>query len=198
MKLNWAERWVVNNPIRVFQQKIEIKWLKKKRPLKVGATVLEIGCGRGAGAKLIFQAFQPAKLHAQDLDIEMIQKAKQYLSAGDSNIISLSVGNSVQIPFKDRSMDAVFAFGVLHHVPDWQAALSEIERVLKPGGVFFIEDLYPSLYQNFITKHILLHPRHNRFDRSDLRRALAEQKMPLQKNFEFQKLWILGVAVKES
>ena len=27
MKLNWAERWVVNNPVRVFQQQIEIKWL---------------------------------------------------------------------------------------------------------------------------------------------------------------------------
>ena len=57
MKLNWAERWVVNNPTRVFQQHLEIKWLQQMMPLKAGTTVLEVGCGRGAGARLIQKAF---------------------------------------------------------------------------------------------------------------------------------------------
>lgn len=197
MKLNWAERWVVNNPSRVFQQKIEIGWLKKKMPLEPGAIVLEIGCGRGAGAKLIHQAFQPASLHAQDLDISMVQKAKQYLGVEDSGVVSISVADAVQIPFKDRSMDAVFDFGVLHHIPDWHAALSEIKRVLKPNGVFYIEELYPALYQNFITRHILLHPSKNRFNSHDLHTALAGLNMPLTALFEFSKFWMLGVAVKQ-
>ena len=196
MKLNWAERWVVNNPSRVFQQRIEIGWLKKKMPLKPGAVVLEIGCGRGAGARLIHQAFDPARMHAQDLDIEMIQKARRYLGIEYQKDISLSVADSVQIPFKNRSVDAVFDFGVLHHVPDWQAALSEIRRILKPGGIFYIEELYPALYQNFITKHILLHPTENRFRSADFRSALADRGMLLQVSFEVPGMWLLGVAVK--
>ena len=80
MKLNWAERWVVNNPVRVFQQQIEVKWLKRMMPLAPGATALEMGCGRGAGAKLILRVFQPGRLHIQDLDSEMILKANDYLS----------------------------------------------------------------------------------------------------------------------
>jgi trans-aconitate methyltransferase len=79
MKLNWAERWVVNNPIRVFQQHIEIKWLQHMMPLNTEATILEVGCGRGAGAKLIHRAFKPSRLHILDLDIKMIQGAKTYL-----------------------------------------------------------------------------------------------------------------------
>ena len=198
MKLNWAERWVVNNPSRVIQQSIEIGWLKKKMPLKPGAAVLEIGCGRGAGARLVRQAFGPALMHAQDLDIEMIQKARRYLGVESRKAISLSVADSVRIPFKDRSFDAVFDFGVLHHVPDWQAALSEIKRILKPGGVFYIEELYPALYGNFITRHILLHPIENRFRSADFRSALADQGMPLQVSFEVPGMWLLGVAVKET
>ena len=197
MKLNWAERWVVNNPSRVFQQRIEIGWLKKKMPLNPGAAVLEIGCGRGAGAKLIHQTFGPTLMHAQDLDIEMIRKARRYLGIEYQKDISLSVADSTRIPFKDRSFDAVFDFGVLHHVPDWQAALTEIRRILKPGGIFYVEELYPSLYGNFITRHILLHPIENRFRSSEFRRALADRGLPLRAAFEVPGMWLLGVAVKE-
>lgn len=197
MKLNWAERWVVNNPSRVFQQRIEIGWFKKKAPLNPGADVLEIGCGRGAGAKLIHQAFAPARLHAQDLDFEMIRKARRYLGTQSSNGILLSTADSGRIPFKDRSFDAVFDFGVLHHVPDWQTAVAEIGRVLKPGGRFYFEELFPALYQNFITRHILLHPVENRFRSNDLRSALTDRGLLLQASVEVPGLWLLGVAVKK-
>ena len=50
MKLNWAERWVVNNPVRVFEQRMLVQRLKGMRDLEPGAVIVEIGCGRGAGA----------------------------------------------------------------------------------------------------------------------------------------------------
>ena len=196
MKLNWAERWVVNNPTRVAEQKIEMKWFKKTMSLAPGAEILEIGCGRGAGAKLIRQAFRPAALHAQDLDLAMIQRAKGYLKAADSKAISLSVADANRLPFKALSLDAVFGFGVLHHIPDWQTALGEIARVLKPGGVYFIEELYPALYQNFITKHIVLHPRYNRFFSPDLKAALNQVDLYFKAALEFKPLGILAVAIK--
>jgi ubiquinone/menaquinone biosynthesis C-methylase UbiE len=196
MKLNWAERWVVNNPIRVFQQHIEIKWLRHMMPLKPEATILEVGCGRGAGARLIHRAFKPSQLHILDLDIKMIQGAKTYLSGATKNIMTMYVGDSIDLPFKSDALDALFGFGFLHHVPNWRRALSEIARVLKSGGVYYMEELYPSLYQNVITKHILLHPEHDRFTSKDLRAELDAAGLSLINSFELKKMGILGVAAK--
>lgn len=188
---------MVNNPLRVFQQQIEIAWFKRMMPLAPGKTVLEMGCGRGAGAKLILRTFQPAGLHVQDLDIKMIVKAKQYLGGVELKKISLSVGDAVGLPFQADSLDAIFGFGFLHHVPDWRSALAEISRVLKTGGLYYFEELYPGLYQNVITKHILLHPEHDRFSSYDLRKGLDNTSLILKHAFELRKMGILGVAAKE-
>jgi ubiquinone/menaquinone biosynthesis C-methylase UbiE len=196
MKLNWAERWVVNNPSRVFQQQIEIWLLKRMMPLAHGATILEVGCGRGAGAKLINKVFQPGRLMILDLDFQMIQKAKTYLNPEAMEPMSLYVGDAACLPFKTNSLDALFGFGFLHHVPDWRMALSEVARVLKTGGHYYIEELFPSLYQNFITKRLLLHPEHDRFKSHDLRSALNVMGLDLKDALEIKKIGILGVATK--
>lgn len=196
MKLNWAERWVVNNPLRVFQQHIEVKWLRKMMPLMTGAIILEVGCGRGAGARLIHKAFKPSQLHILDLDIKMIQGAKTYLSGASTDIMTMYVGDSIDLPFKSDALDALFGFGFLHHVPNWRRALSEIARVLKSDGVYYMEELYPSLYQNMITKRILLHPEHDRFTSQDLQTELETIGLRLLNCFELKKMGILGVAVK--
>ena len=106
--------------------------------------------------------------------------------------------NAGQFQLILNPFDAVFGFGFLHHVPDWRQGLSEIARVLKPGGVYYIEELYPSLYQNVITKRILLHPEHDRFTSDDLRKALDEAHLRLANAFELRKMGILGVATKDS
>jgi ubiquinone/menaquinone biosynthesis C-methylase UbiE len=198
MKLNWAERWAVNNPSRPIQQGLEVRWMKRRRPLAPGSVVLEVGCGRGAGAALIRKEFQPAVLQAMDLDMEMLRRGRTYLPEGERKEISFYVADVLRIPAGSESLDAVFGFGVLHHVPDWESALKEIVRVLKPGGVYYLEELYPSLYQNFITKHILLHPAANRFRSGDLKRALRGVGLKLDHLLEHSKVGILGISTKKS
>ena len=197
MKLNWAERWVVNNPTRVIQQRIEINLLHRMASLRLGALVLEIGCGRGVGAALISEKFQPAIMHAMDLDFEMIKKAQKRFKNYNLMRAGVYAGDVLHLPYRDATFDAVFGFGVLHHVFDWRGGLAEIARVLKKGGCYFFEELYPYLYQNFITKHILLHPAENRFKSEDWKDALQEMKLLVQKSVEQKKLGILGVAIKE-
>lgn len=197
MKLNWVERVVANNPLRATLQRGEIHLLKRKVQLKKGAKILEVGCGRGAGARLILKSFQPSLLCALDLDIQMVQKARAYLSAGEIDRVSMFVGDVFRLPFKDNVLEAVFGFGVLHHVPDWRGAVAEIERVLKIGGIYFVEEFYPSAYQNFITKHLLVHPEEDRFFSHDLRNALEEVKLPIKDAIDFKKVGIVAVAVKE-
>ena len=195
MKLNWAERWAVNNPLRVLQQRVEIRRLKSLMPLKPGSVALEIGCGRGAGAGIVLREFPLARLIAMDLDIGMVRKAQAHLHAQQR--IFLLAGDVTFIPLKAGSVDAVFGFGVLHHVVAWRSVLREIARVLKPGGVYFFEELYPGLYQNLITRHILLHPFDDRFSSPDLRQALARAGLRLTHATELKQLGILGHACKE-
>ncbi len=196
MKLNWAERWAVNNPSRVFQQRIEIYWFKKKMPLRVGAHVLEVGCGRGVGARLIVEAFRPKIIHCLDLDWEMVIKAKAYTRGLKGDGIFFHTGDISHLPFRDGSMDVVFGFGVVHHVLEWRRALAEIARVLKPDGIYYMEELYPSLYQNIITRHILLHPRKDRFQSPDLKAALLSLDLSIQHAVENKWLGILATIRK--
>jgi ubiquinone/menaquinone biosynthesis C-methylase UbiE len=196
MKLNWAERLAVNNPTRPLQQRLEIQWLKKRTQLGPGAVVLEVGCGRGAGAHIIKTTFEPALLHAMDLDVRMIQKACRHPSLKKSKAIFFYIGDVNSLPYPNATFDAVFGFGLLHHIPDWQGALAEIIRVLKMGGIYFFEELYPSLYQNIITRYVLLHPAGNRFRSRDLKVALNTSGLILGDHIELKKLFILGSATK--
>lgn len=198
MKLNWAELLAVNNPSRIWQQKLEIEWMRRQANLPVGGFFLEIGCGRGAGASMIRRRFSPRLICATDLDPMMMRRARRYLAPDEYRELCFCVADALYLPYEDASFDAVFGFGVLHHIPDWQGALAEVSRVLKPGGTYFLEELYPSLYQNFITKHILLHPKENRFRDRDLKKALDAAHFSVQSSLELKLLGVLAVLVKGS
>jgi hypothetical protein len=67
---------------------------------------------------------------------------------------------------------------------------------LKTGGTYFLEEIYPSLYQNFITQHILLHPRENRFLSQGLKQALIAVNLHLENSLELPQIGIFGISIK--
>jgi len=69
--------------------------------------------------------------------------------------------------------------------------------VLKPGGLYCLEEFYPAFYQNFLARWLFLHPEHDRFSSHDLHAALAEAGFGLQVRREQQQVGILAVAVKQ-
>ena len=196
MKINQAEWLIVNSPVRIMVQRGIIKWIDRVTAIQPGARVLEIGCGRGAGACMLLEKFNPALMHAFDLDHRMILQAGKYLRPEQRDRIALYVADALSLPYRDGVLDAVFGFGVLHHLPDWRRGLAEIARVLKPGGIYFLEEFYPPLYQNFLARRIFLHPELDRFYSHDLHQALDQAGFVVKSRLEQKMLGILAVVVK--
>lgn len=191
MKTNWPEKVWVNSPVRLWVQKREIKFFKSLRDLPSKACCLEIGCGRGAAIPLIKQVFNAARVDAFDIDSGMVKLVRKRRAG------LVLVADAQDIPYPDESMDAVFNFGIIHHLEDWERGIREISRVLKKTGSFFFEEIYPPLYANFVFKHILDHPRENRFHGEEFRSALKRSGLTLQTGYVENRLRILGAAVKD-
>jgi ubiquinone/menaquinone biosynthesis C-methylase UbiE len=105
--------------------------------------------------------------------------------------------NATFLPFDKGTFDAIFGFGFLHHVLEWQTGLQEIIRVLRPGGIYYMLEFYPALYQNFLTRRLLVHPEKNRFNSADLKTALRDNGLDLAHTLEIKKLGILAIGIKK-
>ena len=108
-----------------------------KAALPPGAVAADIGTGTGFVAAAL--ARQARHVYAFDASPEMLAAASRNLS-GLSNV-TLKQAEGQAIPFPDESVDGVFANMYLHHAPDPAAAIREMVRLLKPGGVLCITDL---------------------------------------------------------
>lgn len=101
-------------------------------PLESGATVLDVGCGTGWYAAGLRRAAPDTTVIGLDLSAGMLGKAAD---AGARNLVQ---GQAERLPFPDACVAAVVARGVLHHLPDPEAALAEWRRVLKPDGALVL------------------------------------------------------------
>lgn len=97
-----------------------------------GLRVLEIGVGLGADHQQFAEA--GADLWGIDLTERAVEHTRQRLKAFGLTS-HLGAGDAENLEFGDESFDRVYSWGVLHHSPDTPKAISEIWRVLKPGGV---------------------------------------------------------------
>jgi len=94
--------------------------------------ILEIGVGLGADHQKFIEA------GATTYGIDLTERAIEYTKAR-LNLFglesSLSVGDAENLRFEDNSFEVVYSWGVIHHSPNTERAISEIHRVLEPSGV---------------------------------------------------------------
>lgn len=170
MLLNRLEKLTMNNAARAWVQRAyEGPTFERLGGSTSGAKVLEIGCGRGVGTEIIFERFGAAEVHAFDLDPEMVGLARRRLARyADAGRLRLEVGDATSVDAPDASYDAVFDFGIIHHVPDWRAAVAEVARVLRPGGRFFFEEVTRQALERWIYRALFVHPTEDRFAADEL------------------------------
>jgi ubiquinone/menaquinone biosynthesis C-methylase UbiE len=172
--LNRLEFALVNNPVRAaLQRHYESRRLLRMAGTLRGGSALELGCGRGVGTELILDLFGADNVDAFDLDFRMLALARERLRARGSRV-RLFVADASAIPAASASYDAVFDFGILHHVPDWRLALREVERVLKPGGRFYAEEVLGPFLAHPIVRRLFEHPQADRFDSAAFEAGLRE------------------------
>jgi ubiquinone/menaquinone biosynthesis C-methylase UbiE len=118
-----------------------LEFLALTRVLKANDKVLEIGCGIGSVVfKLSEQGYE---VIGTDISAEAIAYGqKKY---GD---IHLEVQAAETLPYGDESFDVVLSFDLFEHVAATDKHLSEVERVLRPGGYYLLQT--PNKYSNVI------------------------------------------------
>jgi ubiquinone/menaquinone biosynthesis C-methylase UbiE len=106
-----------------------------------GARGLDLGCGQGWYALALSQrGFQ---MTGCDPSIGQVCAAQEFAAAQNAELDIFHAGGE-SLPFADASFDFVYCINVMHHVTGRSAktrVLSEIRRVLKPGGVFFMHEM---------------------------------------------------------
>lgn len=100
-----------------------------------GRKVLEIGVGHGTD--LVQFAKAGARCHGIDITDEHLALTEKNFALRGYDV-ELKKCDATAIAYPDNSFDAVYSFGVLHHIPEVEACISEIYRVLKPGGVALV------------------------------------------------------------
>ena len=104
-----------------------------------GQEVLEVGSGRGGGASWIARTYHPKSLVAVDYSAEAVALSQEWFS--DQANLEFREGNAQDLPLPDESFDVVYNVESSHcyaNIPDF---LSEVFRVLRPGGRFCWTDM---------------------------------------------------------
>lgn len=111
--------------------------------LRAGDLVLDLGCGFGRHA---YEAFRRgARVVACDMSAtELVEVRKtfqamvEYGEAPAAGLAATACGDATRLPFPDATFDRIIASEVMEHIPDDLAALDELTRVLRPGGVLAV------------------------------------------------------------
>jgi ubiquinone/menaquinone biosynthesis C-methylase UbiE len=110
--------------------------------LKNQGKAVDLGCGAGQLVMEMAQKAPGIQMTGIDLSEKMLADARQTAQrVGLEDRVDFRLGNVEEIPFPNQSLDLVISTASLHHWTDPVKVLNEIDRVLKPGGAYYVFDL---------------------------------------------------------
>ena len=112
----------------------------KKYQLKDEGTMLDVGCGEGRHIFGVMQDYPMMKCIGLDMDDESLEKAEEgyeYFESISKAGAEFLKGSAYSLPFPNDTFDLVVCSEVLEHLHEYDDAVKEIYRVLKPRGKFY-------------------------------------------------------------
>jgi len=140
-------------------------------PVEAGETVLDLGCGSGYAARALRETKGAGLAVGLDGAPEMVRNARAYT---DDPAVEFVVGDFDDLPFATDSVDHCFSMEAFYYAPDPHHTLSELARVLRPGGTFhcavnyYEENVHSHHWQENIAVEM------TRWDRAEYREAFRE------------------------
>lgn len=107
-------------------------------PPKAGERVIDLGCGDGRFLEKLRRIDSSIDLYGVDISEKMIAAGKERKIPG----CTLEVGDAENLPYGDQIMDRIYCLNSFHHYPNPQRVAEELRRVLKPGGVLIVGEVY--------------------------------------------------------
>jgi ubiquinone/menaquinone biosynthesis C-methylase UbiE len=131
------------------QHRAENLWTVRLLDVRPSDRVLEIGFGPGRAIEEIAKNLTTGQIAGVDFSRTMVSAAKRRNAAGvRAARVDLRYGDVTQLPFADNFFDKVFSINCVYFWTDPAAALEEIRRVLKPGGVLIVTLLPTERWDN--------------------------------------------------
>jgi ubiquinone/menaquinone biosynthesis C-methylase UbiE len=109
--------------------------------LRRGMRLLDVGCGPGSITRGLAERLAPGQVVGLDLSKETLASAQQDASARGLENLQYEEGSVYQLPFPDASFDVAYAHQVLQHLREPSAALCEMLRVVRPGGLVAVREV---------------------------------------------------------
>ena len=125
-----------SNPVLDYEQRVRSSTVLGLLNAKIGETILDVGCGNARDIKQIVSS--GATVVGVDSSQGMIDAAMRDLTEAESVNVQLEIGDVTMLRFPAESFDKILCSEVIEHVPDLERAISEMYRVLKPGGCLVV------------------------------------------------------------
>lgn len=124
--------------------------LDRFRGVRPIARALDIGCGTGELARLVARHYPGVRVFASDFTLAMVAKADASARRhGERPRLDLGRANALRLPFADGAFDLVTNAFVARNLSNLPAALAEMRRVLRPGGVLLTLEITEPLSPAF-------------------------------------------------